>query len=809
MIEMFVAAGVLMEVMRASGEPCAAEWRSALGSNPLFTSGGVSAAAIWDDGTGPALYLGGGFEIAAGISANRVVKWDGETATALGSGITNGVVNTLLAYEGSATLPAGLYVGGDFLTAGGQSIRGVARWDGAQWNAVGNPINNFEVFALAVYDEGQGDRLFAGGAFLVPGLDPKYGIGRWSGSGNWSNVGAGTDGPIFSLHVHDDGNGKALYAGGEFSAAGAAPARNIARWNGSAWSPLGQGVGEASGNKVRAMTSYTTPSGPRLIVGGDFSIASGIRVESLAQWDGVSWALFAPGTFGDFRALAVIDDGLPGSPGLWAGGSHSLLAQGSADGITRWNGASWDPLPTNFFGTVLALSFFGPRGSPPSVYAFGGFHAPTNVDPLYSDAARFVDGAWHQVAFGPEDSVSDLLPVVEAGEPVLYIGGEFETIGGVVAQRVARWDGTSVAPLGAGFDDDVFALAMHDHGGGPVLHAAGDFTHSGAQAISRIAKWNGSAWTKLNDAVFSAAIERVASIDLDDGFGPQLYVAGIFPQHASGVPAPYLVKWNGAGWAAVGPPLNGAVYDVIAFDDGTGFGRELYIAGAFTQSLGSPVVRVARLRGGAWSTLTGITTGSVLALTSYQAPGWSAPQLIAGGDFTATGSLKWIVRWNGTAWVSTGSVVPNGIVTSFEVGTEATGAAPVLFAAGGFNTIGSSSQGSKIAKWNGTSWKGLEGTFKDSIGTLRLVPEWLDGPTLFAGGSFRTSPAGDSFLTVRSLCPPGCVGDLDSDGVVGGGDILVILGNWGTAGVGDVDSSGAVGASDITVVLGEWGLCNE
>lgn len=53
-----------------------------------------------------------------------------------------------------------------------------------------------------------------------------------------------------------------------------------------------------------------------------------------------------------------------------------------------------------------------------------------------------------------------------------------------------------------------------------------------------------------------------------------------------------------------------------------------------------------------------------------------------------------------------------------------------------------------------------------------------------------------------------CLADLDGDGTVGGGDITVVLGDWGTAdATADLDGSGTVDGGDITAILGAWGPC--
>ena len=54
-----------------------------------------------------------------------------------------------------------------------------------------------------------------------------------------------------------------------------------------------------------------------------------------------------------------------------------------------------------------------------------------------------------------------------------------------------------------------------------------------------------------------------------------------------------------------------------------------------------------------------------------------------------------------------------------------------------------------------------------------------------------------------------CPGDLDSDGVIGGTDLALVLANWGceTSCQSDVDGDGVVSGPDLALVLGYWGAC--
>lgn len=51
-----------------------------------------------------------------------------------------------------------------------------------------------------------------------------------------------------------------------------------------------------------------------------------------------------------------------------------------------------------------------------------------------------------------------------------------------------------------------------------------------------------------------------------------------------------------------------------------------------------------------------------------------------------------------------------------------------------------------------------------------------------------------------------CPADLDGDGVVGGADLGLLLGSWGTPN-NDLDGDGVVGGADLGLLLGSWGAC--
>lgn len=163
---------------------------SALGSG---MNNSVRALTVFDDGTGPALYAGGMFQTAGGVTVNRVAKWNGQMWSALGdgSGVTN-TVNALTAADDGSGRPA-LYAGGIFTTAGGMTINRVAKWDGHSWSALGTGMPS-SVLALAGFNDGTGSALYAGGLFTTGGGAPGNYIARWHGCrppcpADWNNDG--------------------------------------------------------------------------------------------------------------------------------------------------------------------------------------------------------------------------------------------------------------------------------------------------------------------------------------------------------------------------------------------------------------------------------------------------------------------------------------------------------------------------------------------------------------------------------------------------------------------------------------------
>ncbi len=305
----------------------------------------IAALTVFDDGTSTALYAGGDFSRAGDQTADGIAKWDGSSWSPLGSGVSvngflPGPVYALTVFDDGTG--HALYVGGGFTRAGGQMALSIAKWNGSSWSPLGSGVSGAasSVRALTVFDDGTGPALYAGGWFSSAGGQPASSIAKWDGS-SWSPLGSGISGQVIALTVFDDGTGPALYAGGWFTAAGGQPARNIAKWDGSSWSPLGQGVGwfDNSDAMVQTLTAFDDGAGAALYVSGWFGSAGSLLVGNIAKWDGSSWSYvgdnFLDRLVNDIvEATTVFDDGT--GPALYAGGWFTNAGGQPANRIARW-----------------------------------------------------------------------------------------------------------------------------------------------------------------------------------------------------------------------------------------------------------------------------------------------------------------------------------------------------------------------------------------------------------------------------------------------------------------------------------------
>ncbi|MCL4199232.1 MAG: hypothetical protein KJZ69_17210 [Phycisphaerales bacterium] len=316
------------------------------GLSIIGREGGANSLYVWDDGRGPALYVGGHFQFAGNIRAQSVARWDGRNWEPLGAGVSRSVFSFCDFDDGRGDA---LYVGGTFDQAGGAGARHVARWDGSRWEALGGGFwggTGLGVCTMAVFDDGFGSMLYVGGEvyaidYPAPQAAPAYLLARWNGQAWLPVPGAmfsnrGTGSHVDQILVHDDGNGPALFVAGQFAREGTG--EYLLRWDGTEWSALGGGIRSGQNFHGDGMCVYDDGTGPALwIGGGEVWINDLGRTSSIYQWDGQS--LSVPEGHVDLSfwvyTLASHNDGF--GQALYAGGELWRANGQSIRNITRWS----------------------------------------------------------------------------------------------------------------------------------------------------------------------------------------------------------------------------------------------------------------------------------------------------------------------------------------------------------------------------------------------------------------------------------------------------------------------------------------
>ncbi len=253
----------------------------------LGPSGAVSALAVYNG----KLIAGGSFNapVPGGQEAHCIAQWNGTTWQTMGSGMSNMIspfVSAMAVYNGE------LYAGGIFSNAGGVLVFNIARWNGSQWAALGSGTNGW-VKALAVYN----GELIAAGSFTIAGGQTVDGIARWNGS-NWQPLGPDASTSVFGMTVF----GTDLIVGGAFGEIGGIDAQRVARWDGSNWFPIGDGF---QGPGPSLVVECFTVSGGELIAGGVFSASGATSLNNLARWDGSHWQPLDNGVDNKVYGLSV------------------------------------------------------------------------------------------------------------------------------------------------------------------------------------------------------------------------------------------------------------------------------------------------------------------------------------------------------------------------------------------------------------------------------------------------------------------------------------------------------------------------
>lgn len=420
-------------------------------------------------------------------------------------------------------------------------------------------------------------------------------------------------------------------------------------WNGQAW----KAVEHSKLTAISYSDNQVVVSGDDLVLAGSFSELNGVPVEKVARWDGSAWhqlsGLSDP-YINDDWVLEIVETAQQVDDRLIILGRYVNTSSNETDyKLSFWNGQSVEPLSEGVSPKGLAsLNFFwahfqqqtllfnvnevgGTAVNSAAIWgnpgwkAFDGVQVKTvnalaQVNGRLAVAGLFSDGshgvAWQEPSgwqqFATSNNSIDSLVEYQGN---LVAAGKFTQIGGVSADSIALWNGTSweafagglpgasiskvfvfndqvyAAGTGAPFDGDNSALLYWD-GSNWVAPSTGGSTISLGSRIKAVVEFNGqlvlggnislvggsltsntplvtwdgatlSPFAPLHSSVFFAYYDWVSSLTVYDG----KLIAATETFSAMPTPSmPYLAAWDGTSWNTFAE-IVGNVVQVAVFDD--------------------------------------------------------------------------------------------------------------------------------------------------------------------------------------------------------------------------------------------------
>lgn len=467
------------------------------------------------------MYVGGAFTQAGANSINNIARWNGSSWFPLNSG-TNGEVYALAVFQNF------LYVGGQFTTAGALSTTNLAKWDGSSWGIAAQL--NAKVRTLFSTP----NFLYLGGAFTQSGILSLNFVARWNGT-NLYPLATGVDNEVYAVTVI----GTDLFIGGKFSNAGNVAALYVAKWNGTAWSNLSNGP---LNDYVYSLSSISSD----LYVGGAFSSI----IYRIAKWNGAVWSAVGNSSTipnGNVNTITSIGND------LYIGGEFTSIGGSGFNFIGKWDGSTWSRLGS---GMSDLVSFVGNDGN--GTLFIGGLFTLANGTAGFNGLAKFTTcppsptpaptpttptpptpptpaPPCTQVFQQMVNNTNGIVYAAAFYQSELYVGGSFTTIGGISANRSAKYTGSNWVKLGLGMDNPVYALAVFNN----QLYFGGNFTTSDGFFTTYISRFNGTTFSTLFGGFeLNGFGGTVAALKVSIN---NLYIGGKFSYSG----CTNIVKWDG------------------------------------------------------------------------------------------------------------------------------------------------------------------------------------------------------------------------------------------------------------------------
>lgn len=535
-------------------------------------------------------------------------------------------------------------------------------------------------------------------------------LARWT-NGGWEGFGFQGSDTIAALAV----DGQRVVACGAFTNIGPVMATNVALWNGTAWSPLGEGF-PAIGAPFR--------KAKLLIRGTEVYAMLELPALEVWHWDGNAWS-----------KLPTTVAGTPAGAGAHAGqiqraasGRHNLAGMTGASmvwwrdslvaadfpqrsGLFQFQGDTWRPI-TN---AVASLFAHGVAVQHDDLLVHGRIELVEGARTNAYGVARFDGNQWTPM-LGTEAGFFKSLQIH---------GHEFYAVGShtnrdlygpsFVSQLIWQFDGRRWSILNGGFQAGNFPkVAAVDGGFASTLQ--------GRQGARLIGIWDGSVWqvpqrTAGETNLFLALDRFIASDGTQMWATAKLQGPVVPPDPVTNVVA----RLQDGVWRPATTPHPLTVAQFAADAEG------VVVAGTKNGESSKPSA-VWRWRHNGWSELDGLLPdGTVIGSSLFTALTVFEGEAVVGTAVpTAEGTTNYFcIRWRDNAWQSLGKFNERVLALHASGGH--------LLVGGAFTQI-DGADCPRVAEWDGSRWLPVGGGLP--AGTVNAVARSEDG-RIAIGGSFK------------------------------------------------------------------------
>ena len=196
---------------------------------------------------------------------------------------------------------------------------------------------------------------------------------------------------------------------------------------------------------------HMTVANGTLYVFGNFTSVDSLAVNHVAKWNGSQWSALGNGIFSQFSPT-FSDVAVSGSMIYVAGLGLRTSANGADTSLLRWNGTQWQSLGvTDTYIDALAVDSQG------GLYAGGQF---TSIAGVPATNLAYYNGQWSALGSGVVGNQYAVVSTLKVDGATLYDGGQFSQAGTKQANNIATYNNGTWATLGSGVNGRVAEIAL-------------------------------------------------------------------------------------------------------------------------------------------------------------------------------------------------------------------------------------------------------------------------------------------------------------------------------------------------------------